>query len=83
MPRLNSAASIPVLLWAMPKYERPSTPPLIQAVVNSGVQNPTFKGYLLSPEDRAYLMKHGMPNGSGYAIDETPAPEGFEAVNVG
>lgn len=78
--KLTSGASIPVLLWAMPKYVRPPAPPLIQAVVRSGVSYPTFKNYMLSDEDRDYLMEHGMPNGAGWKIDDTPPPEGFVEV---
>ena len=63
-----------------PAYHRPPPTPLIAAVVRSGVNCPTFKNHMLSDEDRAYLQEHGMPNGSGYAIDMGPAPEGFTAV---
>lgn len=77
---LMHTSSYSALLWAMPKYVRPPAPPLIAAVARSGVNYPTFKGYMLSDEDREYLEKHGMPNGSGYAIDNSPPPEGFEPV---
>lgn len=82
MPKLTSAASIPVLLWCMPKYVRPAPTPLVAAVARSGVSNPTFKNHLMTDADRAYLKEHGMPNGSGYAIDMTPPPEGFTGIQM-
>lgn len=77
MPRLTSATSINALLWAMPKYVRPPAPPAIAAANRADVMGYSFKGYLLTDADRAYLQEHGMPNGRPWRIDETPAPEGF------